>query len=276
MPLGVRLGLTAAAAALLLAAGVAVPERLGAAGRRLRAVLWLLSAGAFAGFLALIGAEALDWQNGEDVTVFVGGGTAAYAGALYARHRSVLQQAALFVALVTTAAAGAAHLEGGEVTAPGLTVWGLGLVWLALAWGGLLPPRRAAYVLGSIGALLGAQMTMTTGWGHFVALGTVAALIGAAVLVGDLVVLGIGAVGALMILPGTMAYYFPGALAAPLALLAAGVLLVAAALRTARRRGQPRMRTGRDYASGARNRSLAVAGGIGLVVTVAVLVVGLS
>jgi hypothetical protein len=273
LPLGVRLGLAAAAAALLLVAGLAVPERLEEAGQRLRAVLWLASTGAFAGFLTLIAIEVFDWHD-EDVALFTAAGSAVYAGTLWMYRRSGLQQMAVFGALVATAASAAGHLEGAE-EALGLAVWGMALVWLALAWGGLLPPRRVAYVLGSVGALLGAQATMSTGWGHVVALATVAGLVGVAVLVGDLVVLGIGAVGTLMILPETMDYYFPGALAAPLALLAAGVLLVVAALRATRRRGEPRRLFGRDFATGNPAAAVQIAGVIALGVTATVLAIGL-
>ena len=273
LSLGIRLGLAAAAAALLLAAGIAVPERLGEAGRRLRAVLWLASTGAFTGFLALIATEVFDW-NDADVALFTAGASAIYAGTLWAYRPSGLQQVAVFGAFVATAVSAAGHLEAADETAPGLAAWGLGLVWLALAWGGLLPPRQVAYVLGSVGALFGAQATMSTGWGHVVALGTVTGLVGVAVLIGNLVVLGIGAVGMLMIIPETMEYYFPGALAAPLALLAAGVLLVAAALLTARRRSEPRWLFGRDFASGTPTVALQIAGVIAVGVTATVLAIG--
>jgi Predicted membrane protein (DUF2157) len=274
LPLAIRLGLAAAAAALLLAAGLAVPERLGEAGRRLRAVMWLASTGAFAGFLALIAVEVFDWDD-ADVALFTAGGIAVYAGTLWAYRRNGLQQMAVFGALVATAASAAGHLEGAEETAPGLAVWGVGLVWLTLAWGGLLAPRQVAYVLGSIGAVFGAQATMGTGWGHVLALATIAGLVGAAVLIGNLVVLSIGAVGTLMILPETMEYYFPGALAAPLALLAAGVLLVVAALRTTRPRREPSRRFGREFATGNPVVAVRIAGVIAVGVTATVLVIGL-
>jgi Predicted membrane protein (DUF2157) len=274
LALAVRLGLAVAAGGLLLAAGLAVPERLGEAGRRLQAVLWLASTGAFAGFLALIAVEVFDWAD-ADVALFTAGGTAVYAGALLVYRRNGLQQMAVFGALVATAASAAGHLEGAEEAAPGLAVWGVGLVWLTLAWGGLLAPRQVAYVLGSIGAVFGAQATMGTGWGHVLALATVAGLVGTAVLIGNLVVLGIGAVGALMILPATIVYYFPGALAAPLALLAAGVLLVVAALRTTRPRGEPRRLLGRDFAIGKSLVAVRIAGVIAVGVTATVLLISL-
>jgi hypothetical protein len=76
---------------------------------------------------------------------------------------------------------------------------------------------------------------MSAGWGYFLALATVGALIGAGVLLGDLLLLSVGALGALQALPATVLYFLPGALAAPLALLAGGVVLITVAVWAARR-----------------------------------------
>ena len=237
-PLVVRLGLVATATGLLLAAAPAVPARLGAVGDRARAVLWLLSVACFAGFLVLLGDQVvLDAERfgGADLALFTGAGTAAYAIVLWRRRRTGVQQAAVLGALSVTVAAGAAQVAAAD-TAPGLAVWMLSLVWLGLAWRGWLDPRRAAYLLGSIGALLGATIAAGENWGLVLAVVTAAALVGAAVVLGDLAVLGIGAVGTLVFLPTATYRFFPGALAAPLGLLVTGLLLLAAAQRTTRRR----------------------------------------
>jgi hypothetical protein len=231
----VRLALLAAAAVLLLAAGLAVPERLGPVGTRLRAVLLTMSVVAVAALLALVGTDLLGWES-DGVAVLVAAGSALYAGVLWSRRPSVLQQAVFFVALSGAAATTAARYGPNETWVPGLAVWGVALTWLAMAWRGWLSSRDAAYALGSVGAVFGAVSMATMGWGHVLALVTTLALVAAAVAVGDLVVLGVGALGTLLVLPGTVAYFFPGALAAPVALVAAGVLLVAAAVRAARRR----------------------------------------
>jgi len=275
LPLGVRLGLVAAAAALLLGAGAAIPERLGPPGYRLRAVLWLLSAGAMGAFLALLAGDGLNWRE-EDVALLAAGGTAPYAGVLWWRHRSILQQVPVVVALSVTAATATAHLPGGEEMLPGLAIWGVAVVWFALGWGGFVAPRWAAYVIGGIGALIGAGATMTAGWGPALGIATAAALVGVAVLFGDLVLLAVGAIGALQILPVAVSRWFPGALAAPLALLAVGVLLVAAAVYTARRRGGRASGPARDRSIGSPRVALAVAGGVALAVTVSVFALGLT
>jgi hypothetical protein len=275
MALGVRLGLVAAAAVLLLGAGAAIPDRLGGAGDRLRAVLWLLSAVATGAFLGLLADDGFNWQ-GEDVLLLAGAGTASYGAVLWWRHRSILQQLAVFVALTVTASAATARLLGDEEALPGLSIWGVAVVWFALGWGGLIMPRRAAYVLGGIGALLGAGITMTADWGLALGLATAAALVGVAVLFGDLVLLAVGAIGALQILPNAVSRWFPGALAAPLALLAVGIVLVAAAVYTARRRSGRVLGPARDRSSGSPRLALAVAGGVALAVTVTVAILGLT
>jgi len=67
---------------------------------------------------------------------------------------------------------------------------------------------------------------------------TVVALVTAAVLIRDLLLLGVGAVGVLITVPVIFDRYFEGELAAPLALLGAGVLLIGLGVITARRRGR--------------------------------------
>lgn len=233
LPLLLRLAIPGLAAALLLLGGLAVAGRAGGAAHRLRSALWVSSVGALATFVALLAREMLTGETTEDVVTVTGAVAATYAGALWWACRSALQQLALFVALAVTAMSGAAHLEAEALQ--GVALWGLGLLWLVLARTRHLPPQRVARALGGVGALFGVQITMETGWGNILALLTAAALVALAVALRDLGLLGVAAVGALLILPRAVTYFFPGALAAPLALLLGGSLLMAAALRTARR-----------------------------------------
>ncbi|MFW6090882.1 MAG: DUF2157 domain-containing protein [Actinomycetota bacterium] len=275
MSTALRVGLAALAAALLLVGGAVVPNRLGAAGSRLRAVLWLAGTGIVAGMLGLVAGEVLEWRTGEDVAMFVAGGAALLAIGLWARHRHVLQQVAVFVPLGITAGAAAGRLAGGEGTPPGLAIWGLGLAWLALAWGAVISQRRTAIVLGGLATLLGAQITMGADWGFVLATATAAALVVAAVVISDLVLLAVGAIGALLFLPETVAHYFPGEFAAAIALLVAGAVLVGVALR-ARRRDRAHRWSGGRYAEGRRSTALVAAGAIAVAATAATVLVGLS
>lgn len=229
-----RLALLVVVAAVLVGAGLAVPPRLGPAGTRLRTVLWSLSVLASAGALGVLGSDVLDWRE-EDVALLAFGGASAIAAALWWVTRTGLLQAALLVTLGGVTASVAFRVTDDESVA-GLAVWLLGAAWLGLGTAGVLHPRRTAQVLGAVAALFGVQVTTDTTWGLALALATVAALIALAMLLGDLVLLAVGAVGALRVVPQVVGEWFPGELAAPLVLLVVGVMLVGAAVRIARRR----------------------------------------
>jgi Predicted membrane protein (DUF2157) len=235
LSLSTELLLVAAIAAVLLAAGALVPDRRSPPGSRLCAVLWLLSTVAFSALLVLVANQGLGWRD-EDVAVLAAGGTAIYALALWWRHRHVVQQGVLLVSLVVAAAAATAEL-GGPEQLPGLAVVGVGASWFALGWSGRVGARRPAYLLGAGAAMFGALILSESPWGQPLALATVAAILFAAVRFRDLALLAIAAIGALQVLPRMTETLFPNALAAPIALMVAGGLLVAAALYTARRGG---------------------------------------
>jgi hypothetical protein len=272
-----RLALPTTAAVLLLAAGWVAYRQQSALTRRLRAVLWLASTSAAAFALWVVGRYVLRWRVEEDIALLVGVGTAALASVLWLFHRTFVQQVALFAALVVTVTAAAVHLEENQPAPTGLALWGLGSIWLALGWGGLLRPRGAVYGLGAGAFLVGAMTTMPAGdWGYVFALISVAALVSLAVVLGDLFMLGIAAFGALIVLPASVTHFFPGALAAPLAVLVTGIVLVLAALRTIRRRKRvPSRRTTRDR-TGNRPVAIGVACGGALLATLAALFVGFT
>jgi hypothetical protein len=107
---------------------------------------------------------------------------------------------------------------------------------MLLAWGGLLQPRQLAEALGAAAAVVGAMLTVPADAGNVLAIGTAVLVIAAALLVRNLLVLAIGAVGALQATAVAVTEWFPGRLAAPLVLLALGGALVGAAIAVARHR----------------------------------------
>ncbi|GGK40342.1 hypothetical protein GCM10010124_36340 [Pilimelia terevasa] len=233
LPVAGRLALLGAATAALVLGGALAPVR-HAAGRRLRAVLWLAAA---AGTAILLSAAVDDDGLGVDGDVrplVVTAGAAAGAAALWWFHRSAVQQAAALVGLQATVLAAAAlhDGEGPTMAAP----WAVGVAWAALAWGRVLPGRRAGMVLGAGTAVAASLFLIDQGGWTGVPLATALGLAVAAVYLRDLVLLGLAAGGALVALPLVVSTYFPGATAAALVLLVVGVLLVGAALFTARRR----------------------------------------
>ncbi|HET7475735.1 MAG TPA: DUF2157 domain-containing protein [Dermatophilaceae bacterium] len=229
-----RLVIVGGVAAVLLAAGFAIPERLEDVGIRLRSVLWLVSTGAFAGFVGLLGADALSLAD-KDVLLLISSCVAAYAAGLWLIGRTLVQQVATMVSLMLTAAALTNELSVSDAL-PGFAVWGVALIWLLLGWGGVLEPRRFVMVFGAAGMFAGALTTIPTYAGITLALVTAVAVVATAVLFHDLLLLAVGAFGTLLVLPSSVIELFPGELAAPIAMLVVGALLVGAGLFIARRR----------------------------------------
>jgi hypothetical protein len=236
---GARLGVVGGAAVLLLGGGAALPAARSAASERVRSVLWAMATATTAFFVGLLGYEVLD-VRGADLGLTVASASAVLAAVLWFRLRAFLQQAACFVALAGTAAAALLELPTDGANRPsvaGLGIFGVGAVWNVLALRDRLQHRSAALALGSAGTVLAAVMVANSGWGHFVALAIVLTLAAAGVVVSQTVVLAAGALGILLVLPPVVNDWFPGAVAAPLALLVSGALLVLVALRALRSRG---------------------------------------
>lgn len=268
---GGRLAVALGATAVLLGAGAAAPVG-AAAGRRLRAVCWLIGVATLAFATALVGEDLLD-LDGDGVALLTSAVAAAAAGGLWAAHRTVVQQAAVVLPLAVGAGAAAAHLPAGADTVTGLAVWGTGLVWLLLGRGGVITARPAATVLGGTTAVVGAQLTVDTDGGAVLAVLTALALVAGGVVLRDLLLLVLGAAAVLVTVPTVLSRWFPDALSVPLVLLAAGTLLVVGALWAARR---GTVRPVRRPAELPPRLAVIVAAAVGLAVAVAVVVLGLA
>jgi hypothetical protein len=228
-----RIGLAGGAAVLLLVAGAFVSSRLGEAGGRLRAVLWAGSSVATFACLGLTGEESLQLE-GDQVVAFAATGTAVASAVLWALHRRLPQHIATLTSILIAVPA-SVSLVTEEFIWTGLSVWGVGVAWVALSWFGVFP-RRTGMALGAIGAIIGSIMIEGENWSTILALATVAGLVLAAVVKRDLVVLGVASVGTLIVLPMAVDRYFPGVLPAALSLIGVGLLLVLLAVFVARRR----------------------------------------
>lgn len=246
---GRRFGIVAGAAVLLFVGGHLVGRTVGrtvgrsaggtrqsTAGTRLRSVLWFLSTAAVAGALGLFGAELLRLNENNSI-LLTAAGTAIYALALWSRERTVLQQIATFVAATATAGAALAELpitdQAWNSFAIGIAIW-----WVSASWVGLgsTTSSVAARVLGSVGMLVAALAGIEFLWGHLLGLTSVALLILAGLLTKQLAVLGIGAAGTLLLVPTTLLTYFPGTIAAPVAVLLVGAVLGGIGVYVARQR----------------------------------------
>ena len=229
-----RLAVVGGAASVMVVAGVAVPPRAGDQGRRLRAGLWAAATAAFAGFVGLLASDVLE-LSGTDAGLLTSAATAAVAVLLWWLRPTNLQHLVALVALASTVAYALTRISDAEYL-PGTGIWAAGLVWFLLALGGLLRPRRFALTLGAAVAIVGALTIMSTDVGIALTLASAVAVIAMAVVMTDLVLLSVGAVGLLFALPIAVSTWFDGDFAVPVALLGAGVALVAVALWIARRR----------------------------------------
>jgi uncharacterized membrane protein len=225
---GWRLALVVGTAVALLVGGAVVPSRPGTAGQRLRGVLWLSSTAA-AGAALTVWASELLGLHARTTLLVVGLGMAAYAAGLWWVEHSAVQQLAM-MATLGLAAAAAIHRADLSADLPGVGVWAVGVSWALLGQAGVLVPRQLAVGAGTAMAIGGAMATTGSDAGVVLTLVTVAAAVGAAIALRDLVVLAIAAAGALVNIPAAMTRWFPDSVAGPVVLIAVGLVLVGVAL----------------------------------------------
>jgi hypothetical protein len=238
-PLAAQLALTAATAAALGAGGALIPAGGDAAFVRLRSALWVMSTACLGAFTGVLVAGVWDLDVTSAVTLAAGVAT-GYAVVLWLRTRAAVQQLALFAAATVTAGAGIARADPAlRAWGPGLGVWALSALWAVAAHRRYLGPPNPGYAAAGIGLLAGTQMATPIAAGHVLAIATVAALLTAGVLLRRAWLLAIGAIGVIQVVPQTAVRYLSRPAAAPLAVFAAGLVLLTVALWLSRRRKTP-------------------------------------
>ena len=248
----------AAATAVLFIAGAAIPARLGDVGVRVRATVWLVSVATLIGLLVVL----VDVPSiaEESQPRLVSGGAAIYAAALWLAHRTVLQHAAAFGAVVFFAVA-LAQPERNTATAIGVVVAVVSLVWGLAAWRGLLPGlgrwlapaspwRRASgwaaaegqrdwgMAASAVGLTVSAVVLSSVARAPWVGALPVLVILAAAIALGDVVIVVIGALSALIVVPAVTDHYLHSTLAVALVLMATGAVMVLLAVLIVRRRGR--------------------------------------
>lgn len=234
IPVVLRLVLGAATAVSLIVAGLAVPDRLGAAAGRLRSVLWVLGVAATATFFTLLAMDVLDRYD-EHALLVTFPPTALVAAVLWWTRRTWLQQLALLVSLVLSASAVGLEVAESD-SAPGIAVWILALAWVVVAWTGRIQPRATGLAFGGVAAVFGA-LTIGSELGIVLGLATAVAILALALYERSLPLLAVAALGLLQAAPRAAFEWFPGRLSASLTLITVGGLLVGAAVWVARHRG---------------------------------------
>lgn len=276
-----RLALAGGATLLLLVAGWLVHRREHPALRSLDGFLWFLSAGGAGLTGGVVAHDVLD-REAHWVALLAGLAVSLWALPLWRIHRGRLQEIAVVAGLAVLIEALLQHLPGPPDALHGLPLWGLGVLWAVLAWGGMFAERRTSFSLAGIALLLGA-LVLSLGWrdvGLGLGIGTAVTLLAASVRLRSMLPLGFGAAGVLLFLPQIVFEYLGDTLGAPLALLVIGAALLGAAFLTARLKGtvrEAREPSLRGASGNARRRwALVAALGISLAVPAAVWVFGVA
>ena len=153
----VRIGLFGGLSALFLVVGLLLRHEDEAVIRRLRAIVLLLSTGAFAIVTNVVfGTFGFGWR-GEPVAISIGLLTAVFSGVLWALRDRPAQHATTMIGILI--AVDAAMGWWGGPGAVGLTTVAISALWLVLAHFDLVPPRSTATLLGLAGVLVGPAIT---------------------------------------------------------------------------------------------------------------------
>lgn len=250
IPDWVRLLGAATITGLLVLAAMLAPAERTSAGERLRSVLLTVATITAGGTAAIFAYGSLGWRE-EPVAIAATSTAVVFSAVAWHYNRYILQHIAFFVSVCATVALDLVmipeppRLEWSDMVyyappateaLPGLGVWCVGVVWLLLAWGGVVKPRTIGFLLGAVAMVFGAAATGPQTWGLWLGVATVVAVIALAVYLHDFVLLIIGALGTLQVLPQLVTELFPGVLAAAGVLLLVGLALIAAAVVIARTR----------------------------------------
>lgn len=203
---------------------------------RLRSVLWMLATLAGAGFAGILAADV--FHLGYHGVFLTWAATwAGLSAVLWWRSKSALLHVVMFGAMVALLSAGLYQREPDlSVRWYGLAIWALSVIWGLVADRGFLSPRTAGLAAASTGVLAGATMTMGPPAGQALAVLTVAGLLAIGAVTRRVIFIAFGAAGALWVIPVSANRYLPGSVAAPVAVAAAGLVLLATALWLARTR----------------------------------------
>ena len=229
--------LSAAVTVLLFGVGVALGQSDEPAVSRGQTFAWFLTVAAV-GLTAFVAIRS--WITTEEPEVFLWTSLTALGASigLWILRASVLQMVAFGGSAAVAAVSVITQIDDPPDWVFGLTLAGLGALWLALAWVGVFKPAKTSYVLGGVGLLLiafpeGGQMPWPL-------LGLVAGLLlmAASVWLSETVLLGLGVAGLFVYIPMTIFELFGESLGVPVALLATGLILLAVVVFTVRLRRQ--------------------------------------
>ncbi len=236
-----HVGLFGVATAAVFAGGWAVRRSGEPALGRLGSLLWFLSSAGVGGTLGVVVADYVEPQ-GHTATVrsvlAVFAGVTAWSIPLWRVRRWPLQELAVFVGTTGVVMSVVGLDADAGPTAFGVAIWGMGAIWVLLAWRGVVEPVIVGYALGCVSALYGPALIADRWAATAVLLGlaTAVALTIVAVVGRIPALLIAGAIGLFVYVPANAFYYFGDSLGTELTLLVVGLLLLGVAALLARLR----------------------------------------
>jgi hypothetical protein len=220
-----RFGLGLIVALVLFVVGWVLGRADEPAVRRAQMLAWFLTVLA-TGLAAQVGFEELLEFDDPHVFLWVAVVSLVVAVVLWGQRQSALQLVAMGLAAGTTVVALVSLLDGAPDWSFGLSLAGLGVVWLFLTWGGVLQPVRTGYVLAAIGALAIAFPDASELPWPLIGLGVGLGLMALSVRLDQAVLLGMGVAGLFLYIPILVFEVFGESLGVPLALLITGLVLL--------------------------------------------------
>lgn len=230
-----QLGLSGLIAVILFTVGLILGRSDEPAVNRAQTFAWALAVGAVA-LAAQIVFEELVTVDDDTTFLLVSLISLLTAAGLWWMRKSVLQVVAMAIAAGMTVTATVSLSEGYSGWRYGVSLTGLGILWLVLTWRGVLKPSRTSYALGAIGVLLIAVPEGGDLPWPLLGLGMGLALMAISVVLNENVLLGLGVVGLFIYIPMTVFELFGDSLGVPVALLITGLVLLGVVVVTARLR----------------------------------------
>lgn len=222
--------------AVLFGVGMILGRSEEAAIRRAQTFAWLLTVGGVALSAGALVFGVLELK-GDDARLIISLAALAGAVALWLRRRSSLQMVAVGGTTLISTIMALSLFDSFPNWAFGLSLAGLGIIWLLLTWGGVFTPVRTSYALGGIGVLFIAfpEATEAMPW-PLLGLLAALALLGLSVRVDQQVLMGLGVVGLFIYVPMTVFEWFGDSLSTMVVLLITGLLLLGAVVGVVRLR----------------------------------------
>lgn len=230
-----RFALTAGVTLVLAIVGWLFGRSEVSAVQRAQAFAWLLATLGVALSTSVAASDIAELEN-QDTFVVVAAVSFIAAIVLWRLRPSILQMVAMGLGAYATVIAVVSRFETASDWVFGLSLAGIGLIWLFLTWRGVLTPTKTSYAVGGIGLLLiSFPEALEMPWPL---LGLLAglALMGASVALKENVLLGLGVLGLFIYIPMTIFELFGETVGVPFALLITGLVLLGVVLATVRLR----------------------------------------